>query len=524
LGSNGGDVASDYSTFISSIHESDRHEVKQLMERTTMERVPFRAEFRFIRPDGEVRWLAAQAQPLFDATGRTIRLIGITKDVTERKQAEAVIERAAFFDLLTSLPNRNKLHDTLQDAIREDDGRGNPICLLLMDLNNFKEINDTLGHVRGDAVLKEVAQRLQLAVAAPDLVARLGGDEFAILLPKANQSTGIAEVLRRIQGALHAPIMIDGLPIVVEVGIGVASYPENGRDADSLLRRADIAMYAAKKSGAGHVVYEAKDDQHSPARLSLLAELRDAIEQNQLVLHYQPTIDLATGKVCAAEALVRWKHPRRGLVPPDTFIVPAERTGLIHPLTEWVMLTAVRQCAAWRQHGLRIPLAINLSARSLFDPLLPERILTVLRENDVSPELLGVEITESAIMADPARAREILLKVRQIGIQVSIDDFGMGYSSLGYLRQLPVGGLKVDKSFVINMAKDGGDAAIVRSTIDLAHNLGLQVVAEGVETRAVYDQLVEWNCDRAQGYLMGRPMALEEFSVWLQQSAWGGGA
>jgi diguanylate cyclase (GGDEF)-like protein len=390
-----------------------------------------------------------------------------------------------------------------------------------MDLNNFKEINDTLGHDSGDSVLKEIAVRLQRVLGPPNLVARLGGDEFAVMLPGPITSDDVHAVVQRIQSALHPPVMVDGLPVLAEAGIGVALYPEHGLDAESLLRRADIAMYAAKKAGAGYVIYEPKHDQHSPARLSLLAELRQGIEQDQLILHYQPQIDLKSGRVCGAEALVRWQHPQRGLVPPDVFIGPAEHTGLIHPLTEWVMLTAVRQCGSWQKEGLRIPLAINLSARSLLDPLLPDRIITVLQNSDVAPEMFSVEITESAIMADPMRARQILLKIHETGVRISIDDFGIGYSSLGYLRKLPVDRLKVDKSFVINMAHDEGEAAIVRSTIDLAHNLGVEVVAEGVEDMQTYDQLLKLTCDRAQGYLISKPLSSPEFSVWLRESPWG---
>ncbi|HEY4445467.1 MAG TPA: EAL domain-containing protein [Steroidobacteraceae bacterium] len=516
----GGRSGASYEDFIRSVHEQDRQRVEVALSRTVHERVPFRVEFRIIRADGAVRWLSSQAQALCDAAGATVRLIGVTKDITERKQAEEVIERAAFYDLLTELPNRNKLNECLQEAIRADQGQGDLIGLLVMDLNNFKEINDTLGHDSGDSVLKEIAVRLQRVVGAPNLVARLGGDEFAILLPGPITSDDVPAVVQRIQSALHPPILVDGLPVLAEAGIGVAMYPENGLDAEGLLRRADIAMYAAKKAGAGYVIYEPKHDQHSPARLSLLAELRQGIEQDQLILHYQPQIDLKSGRVCGAEALVRWHHPQRGLVPPDVFIGPAEHTGLIHPLTEWVMVTAARQCASWQKEGLRIPLAINLSARSLFDPLLPDRIITVLRNSDVAPEMFNVEITESAIMADPVRARQILLRIHEIGVRISIDDFGIGYSSLGSLRKLPVNRLKVDKSFVINMAHDEGDAAIVRSTIDLAHNLGVEVVAEGVEDKETYNQLLKLNCDRAQGYLISKPLSTLGFSAWLRESTW----
>lgn len=499
---------------VRSVHEEDRRRVEQLLARSVRERIPYRAEFRIIRADGKVAWLSSQAEALCNAAGETVRLIGVTKDITERKAAEVVIERAAYYDVLTTLPNRNKLSQSLQEAIRSDESQGGVISLLLMGLNNFKEVNDTLGHESGDCVLKEVALRLQQAVAHPNIVARVGGDEFAILIPNAMYSNSVHSVIERIQSVLHPPIMIDELPILVEAGIGVASYPENGVDADSLLRRADIAMYGAKKAGARYVIYEPKDDQHSPARLSLLAELRHAIERDQLILHYQPKIDLRSGRMCGAEALVRWLHPKRGLVRPDMFVGLAERTGLIHPLTQWVLVRAVQQCALWQKAGLKVPVAVNLSARCLFDPELPDLIVKVLHDHDVPPEALTVEITESAIMADPVRARELLLRIHQVGIAISIDDFGIGYSSLGYLRKLPVDQLKVDKSFVINMAQDDADAMIVRSTIDLAHNLGLEVIAEGVETRSAYDQLLKWGCDAAQGYWISKPLAAPDFTEW----------
>lgn len=510
-----------YEDFIRSVHEQDRQRFEAALSRTVRERVPFRVDFRIKRADGAVRWLSSQAQPLCDAAGATVRLIGVTKDITERKQAEEVIERAAFHDLLTDLPNRNKFNECLQEAIRADPGRGALIGLLVMDLNNFKEINDTLGHDSGDCVLKEIAVRLRRVVGPPNLVSRLGGDEFAILLPGLITPDDVHAVVQRIQSALHPPIMVGGLPVLAEAGIGVALYPEHGLDAEALLRRADIAMYAAKKSGIDHVIYEPKHDQHSPARLSLLAELRQGIEQDQLVLHYQPQIDLKSGRVCGAEGLVRWLHPHRGLVPPDVFIGPAEHTGLIHPLTEWVMLTAMRQCRSWQTQGLGVPVAINLSARSLFDALLPDRIIALLSNCDLAAEMFSVEITESAIMADPVRARQILLRIHEIGVRISIDDFGVGYSSLGYLRKLPVDRLKVDKSFVLNMTHEEGDAAIVRSTIDLAHNLGVEVVAEGVEDMHTYNQLLELACDRAQGFFISKPLSTLDFSVWLRESNWG---
>lgn len=434
------------------------------------------------------------------------------------KYHAAELERMAYYDTLTALPNRNNLYDRLREAIRNDAGRGRPLSLLLMDLDHFKEVNVTLGYSSGDLVLKEVGTRLRNVLFEPDVVACLGGDVFAVLLPHLARVEDVKLVVRKIQEALHAPVMIAGLPIAIEATIGVALYPDHGKDPESLLQRADVAMYAGKRTGSSFVIYGPEHDQHSAAQLALMAELREAIERNHLTLHYQPTIELKNGKVSGAEALVRWMHPQRGLIPPDQFIGLAERTGLIHPLTQWVLQTAIRQCGASKQAGFTMTLAVNLSARNLFDPELPDRVAELLRQHRVTPDCLAVEITESAIMVDPSRAVEILSKIHGLGIQISIDDFGAGYSSLSYLRKLPVDRLKVDKSFVINVTQSEDDAAIVRSTIELAHSLGLEVVAEGVESREAYDRLVEWGCDTAQGYYISKPLPIGEFTHWLNES------
>jgi diguanylate cyclase (GGDEF)-like protein len=508
-------------TYLGTIHPGDRERFEQAAERAIRTSELCRVEYRIVRPGGEVHWLETQGQAYHDSTGHPVRLVGVTQDITERKRAEELIQQLAFFDPPTGLPNRNNLYDCLDKAIRNHNGIGKSVALLLLGLNQFKEINNTLGHHRGDVVLKEVGHRLRNVIPEPCVVARLGSDEFAILLPDITGAAGLGSVVQRIQKALHAPVMIERLPIAIEAGIGIALCPEHGTDPDTLLQRADIAMYAAKKAGTGHVIYDATCNQHSASRLSRMAELRIAIDQNELLLHYQPIINLKSATVYGTEALVRWLHPERGMIPPDEFIGAAERTGVIHPLTEWVIQAAMRQCAAWREIGLKLPISVNLSARNLLDPKLPDRIKTLIREHGIAPEGLAIEITESTIMTDTARAEEILLKLHDIGIKISIDDFGVGYSSLSYLRRLPVDRLKVDRSFVMNMTENASDAMIVRSTIELAHNLGLEVVAEGVETEAQYDRLVEWGCDAAQGYFMSRPLPADALTKWLHLPPWG---
>ena len=455
---------------------------------------------------------------LSPAIERELREVTVRR---ERERTDNLIQHIAFHDPLTDLPNRNLLFDRLLDAIRRDDGKGHPMALLLMDLDRFKEVNNTLGHDCGDRLLQEVGRRLKAALFERDMVARLGGDEFAVWLPKIADSKHIEWIIQKILESLTPPFMLENIPIAVEASIGVALYPDHGSDAETLFRRADVAMYQAKKSGIGHAVYSRDQDQYNPVRLALMGELRHAIEHDEMLLYYQPTIRLKDRMVAGVEALVRWKHPNRGMIPPDQFIGPAEQTGLIYPLTHWVLQTAMRQCGVWWRAGVKMPVSINLSARNLSDAKLPGQVADLLRATGVSPDWMTFEITESAIMADPSRALEILTTIHETGVRLSIDDFGTGYSSLSYLRKLPVDRLKVDKSFVIHMTENEGDAKIVRSTIDLAHNLGLEVVAEGVETQEVLDRLTEMGCDAAQGYYMSKPLPANELTHWLKHSPWG---
>lgn len=461
--------------------------------------------------------LKGSLKRLVPAVERELREARVRK---ERRMAEETIRRLAYTDPVTELPNRARFREQVEEAVVAAQRERCTAALLLMDLERFKDVNDTLGHVRGDTLLHHVGLRLRSALFAPDVVARLGGDEFGILLPKLATTDDVKLVIRKLQDFLQAPFMIDDIPIAVEASIGVAMTPTHASDADSLLQRADIAMYRAKEMASGYAVYAPEHDPHSPERLGLMAELRDAIERNQLLLHFQPKVEIATGQVVGTEALVRWQHPRFGLLPPDKFIATAEHTGLMGPLTRWVLTDALNHCQGARREGIRLRISVNLSARSLHDPHLPEMVENALKATGAEPRQLILEITESAIVLDPKRAAETLAILSRVGVWLSIDDFGTGYTSLASLRDLPVNEVKIDKSFVGGMLANKSDAMIVRSVIELGHNLGLRVVAEGVETKAMLDALAALGCDEAQGYFISKPQACEPLKSWFPTSPW----
>jgi diguanylate cyclase (GGDEF)-like protein len=437
----------------------------------------------------------------------------------ERRRTETRVQQLAYFDPLTGLPNRTRFMELAQEAFAEAQAAGHPLALLLLDVDRFKEVNDTLGHAFGDTLLIEVAARLRRALFRHDLVARLGGDEFGVLLPRLRSVDDVRLVIQKITAALAAPAMVNEVPIMVEASIGIALAPDHAPDAEGLLQRADVAMYTAKQSGGVFAIYDRALDPHSPQRLALLGELRQGIERGELVLHFQPKIELASGRTIGAEALVRWQHPQRGLVPPMEFIPPAEHTGLIHPLTEWVLAQALAECARWRKQGHDLQVAVNLSARSLHDPQLLARVTAALGEQSLPPDALMLEITESAIIVDPARALETLTRLNRQGIRIALDDFGTGYSSLGFIRKLPVHEIKIDKSFVLGMLQNRSDEVIARIVVDLARNLRLKVVAEGVEDNATLDHLNALGCHHAQGYFISRPLTADAFSAWLDRPA-----
>jgi len=433
------------------------------------------------------------------------------------------LERAmhqAMHDDLTGLPNRACFYDRAEQALKSDRRGGAHTAVLLFDLDRFKEINDTLGHRYGDRVLRAIGPRIAPLLRDSDTVARLGGDEFCVLLPGVASADAAVDVANRITVALQEPLEVDGMTLVVEASCGVTVSPDNGDTADLLLQRADIAMYAAKRSHVSVVAFHDELDRNTPDRLALLGELRTALTSDQLALHYQPQIDLRTGTVQGVEALVRWRHPRHGLLSPDVFVPIAEDTGLIHQLTSWVLEEALDQLRRWIDDpavatGDDFSVAVNLSTHSLLDDCFATEISVALERFGIPPERLVLEITETTLMADPARAKRVLTVLATQGVRFAIDDFGTGYSSLASLKGLPVHELKIDKSFVRCMHEDSDDAVIVRSVIDLGHTLGLRTVAEGVEHPIIQEHLVALGCDRAQGFAIAAPKPAAELVAWL---------
>ena len=475
----------------------------------------FQAEFR-IHSDAETRWLLMRGKAIRSPTGEAVRASGSVTDITDRKTQEAVIEHQALHDSLTGLPNRALLRDRLQHALQLATRQNTYLAFLVMDLDRFKNINDTLGHHMGDMVLQQVGARLQRILRPSDTVARLGGDEFAVLLP-VTDATYANHVAQKIIIALKKVFEVGHHSLYVGASLGIAVFPEHGQDAETLIQHADVAMYLAKRSDSRCAFYDPQQDRYSVTRLALEKDLHDAIDDNSLELYYQPQVDLRTKRVVGAEALLRWKHPQRGMIPPDEMIPIAEQTGLIKPLTMWVLNTAMHQCDAWRRHGLHLKVAVNLSVWNLQDPTLVDALKAIFATWNIPPSCLELEITESAMMANPDRALDVLTQLNKMGVHLAVDDFGTGFSSLAYLKKLPVHSLKVDKSFVIGMAKEENDIMIVRSTVELAHNLGLSVVAEGVESQEILDLLARHNCDVAQGYHIGRPMPLADITRYLEQ-------
>jgi len=432
------------------------------------------------------------------------------------QQRSEKLKRLATTDELTGLGNRVEFHRAIEQRIIAAERAGAGFPVLLMDLDRFKEINDTLGHAYGDRMLRELGPRLAAAAGEGGVVARLGGDEFGILLgDELDAALSLEPAVNRLLAAVSEPFAVDELSLEVGASVGAARFPHDGEDAGALLRCADIAMYAAKEAQSGLKLYTAEQNQHSMRRLSVLSDIRRALAADEIVVHYQPIVDLDDRRVTGAEGLVRWAHPEHGLIPPGAFVQTVEQSGLIGPLTRHVLEDAIAQCAGWRRDGREMSVAVNLSVRNLLDRDLPREIGQMLDSHRVPASALQLEITESMIMSDPDRAIATVGRLSDLGVRLSVDDFGTGYSSLANLRRLPIDELKIDRSFVSPMLHDESDLIIVRSTINLGHDLGLRIIAEGVEDGPTLERLALLGCDLAQGYHLSRPMDAGAFNRWL---------
>jgi diguanylate cyclase (GGDEF)-like protein len=450
---------------------------------------------------------------LLTATARDLGYgLGALRARGRAAAAEQEVKRLAHFDPVTGLPNRTRLRELLGDAIGSARAERRPLALLRIESEGFREINEVLGDRELEGLACEIAQRLQTSAGPTGLVARTADGEFAVVLPRAGAEQAM-QIAQRVTQALSEPVDSSGLLLDARSSIGISMFPGHGTEPDALLRRASVALNEARRAGAGIALFQEGLDRQHAQRLALMGELRQAIEQDQLLLYCQPKLRIASGQLCGAEALVRWKHPRLGLVQPGEFIKLAESAGLITPLTYWVMDAAMRQSYEWREQGLHQPLSVNLSARDLRDPKLTDRIAGSLTTWGAQPGSIEFELTESALMEDPSGALETLTRLKRLDVDLTIDDYGTGYSSLSYLQRLPVDAIKIDQSFVVNMLRNRDSATIVRSTIELAHNLDLSVIAEGVEDRNIFDQLAELGCDIAQGFCIGHPIPVDQFRM-----------
>lgn len=435
-----------------------------------------------------------------------------------RSRAENLERQAnysATHDAVTELPNRALFYDRVDQAILSASKQGKTVSVILVEVANFKDVYDTLGRISSDLILKQVATRLQNLVTGMDSVARIDGNIFSLLLSDVESNHVAINLAKNVQLALEPAFKAERLNLAIHINQGIVHYPEHGDDVDTLVQKAGVALFVAAKSHLGYAVYTPSFDDHSPRRLTLMSELRQAIEREQLYLEYQPKICVKTGVVYGAEALVRWMHPKHGVISPDEFVPMAERTRLIKNLSIWVLKKAFNQCAKWHQAGFAMTVSVNLSAIDLHDPELPDIVAGVAASAGIKPSWIMLEITEGSIMSDPERTLDVIQRLHTMGYKLSIDDFGTGYSSLVYLRKMPLTELKIDKSFVMDIMLSDNDAVIVNATINLAHNLGLQVTAEGVESEQIRDKLASYGCDIAQGFYYSKPMSVADFDQWL---------
>jgi diguanylate cyclase (GGDEF)-like protein/PAS domain S-box-containing protein len=476
-------------------------------------------EYRILDDEGDERWFCINGEPVLDEDGVFAGYRGTGSDITARKMTEQRVHHVAQHDVLTGLPNRSLLQDRLGQAVAWANRSGHPVWVMLIDLDRFKFVNDSMGHKAGDVLLMTVAARLRASLRDTDTVARLSGDEFVVILSEHTEQPLSKDVVQRLMDSVAQPVLLGAKEFFVTCSIGVAAYPGDAAAADSLIEHADIAMYRAKKLGRNNFqFYTPAMNEESQERVRIESALRNALERKEFVLHYQPQVDLKTGRIVGMEALIRWQHPELGMVPPGRFIGIAEETGLIVPIGAWVMRTAAAQNKAWQDAGLgQLRVAVNLSARQFGAADLLPGIERVLLETGLDPACLELELTESLFMSDVTPAVELLHRMKALGVQLSIDDFGTGYSSFSYLSRFPIDVLKIDRSFVNDLHVDANDAAIVASIIALAHNLRLSVIAEGVETVEQLDYLRHQGCDEMQGYYFSRPLPDLEFEQLLRQ-------
>jgi diguanylate cyclase (GGDEF)-like protein len=522
-------------TFFGNIPEEDLTLIRQACDGAAREGQGFALDHRIVRQEGRTRHVHQQVEVVERLPdGRAARLAGAVHDISRRKEAEEQIRRLAYFDPLTGLPNRLAFDEQLHKCISRAERYGHQLAVMFVDLDNFKRVNDTLGHKAGDELLRTASARMQGTLRAHDSmarggngddgshsIARLGGDEFIVLLTDLDAPTSAAAAARRLVATLSEPITVQGTEVFVGGSIGVAVYPQDGADIDTLLKNADTAMYWAKEAGRGNFqFYDRAMGAQAMDRLMLESSLRRAIERDEFVLHYQPRVNVLTGAVVGAEALIRWQHPERGLLPPAQFIPLVENAGLEVAVGEWVIRAACRQIAGWIDAGLgAIPVAVNLASTHLSEASLPRLVARSLAEHRLPTGCLEVEVTESILLADSERSAAVANELDAMGVRLSIDDFGTGYSSLSYLKRLPIHSLKIDRSFVRDLVTDPDDEAIVSAIIALAHSLKLKVVAEGVETREQLAFLRSRGCDEYQGFLTSRAVDPQEFLRVLRESA-----
>ncbi|MCZ7563165.1 MAG: EAL domain-containing protein [Burkholderiales bacterium] len=511
------ELEADPASWRRALHPDDRERVLNAMREAPTD--GYDLEYRIVWPDQSVRWVRDRAFSVRDAGGRPIRLAGICEDVTRRRAAEDDLVRLAHYDVLTGLPNRVLFQDRVAQEIARARRNGGGAALMFIDLDRFKVINDTLGHDVGDELLKQVARRLTGSLRASDTVSRFGGDEFAVLMTELRDSQAAGHVADKVISAFAQPFLLGGQETYVTASIGIALYPVDGDLPATLVKHADIAMYRAKELNRNNVqFYTPKNNARAIERLRLENDLRKALEREQFVLYFQPKVDLATRHVCGAEALLRWRHPERGLVSPAEFIPLLEETGMIVPVGEWILRAACRQIKEWDAQGLPpLRVAVNLSGRQFHMNDLPDMVRRVLAESGVEPQLLELEITESFLMRNADEAIGALRELKAEGVHLAVDDFGTGYSSLAYLKRFPLDTLKIDRSFVRDITTDPDDAAITRTVINMARGLKLSTVAEGVETEAQLAFLTANGCDHMQGYFYSPPVPAEECAKLVRE-------